>query len=268
MSIPPLPPMRDDWRPWAAERGREFAAAMTFLTRLKLPRGMPAGAAPAQAELAAASWAFPLAGIVIGAIGAIVYAIAHRLGATPWVAGALAVAATLAVTGALHEDGLADTIDGFGGGATREEKLTIMRDARTGAFGVCALIISILIRVGVLASLADSSLVAGALIAAHAGGRAAMAPAMFFLQPARTDGLAFSAGRPQAIAAIVATLLAFLVAVLCLGFGRAVEAAIALAVLTALVARLSSRQIGGQTGDVLGTVEQVCEIAVLLVAMR
>ena len=68
-----------------------------------------------------------------------VYALAHKIGSPPWVAAALAVAATLAVTGCLHEDGLADTADGFGGGDTRERKLEIMRDSRIGTYGVCAL---------------------------------------------------------------------------------------------------------------------------------
>jgi adenosylcobinamide-GDP ribazoletransferase len=267
MTIPPLPPMRDDWRPWAAERGRELKACLLFLTRIPLLR-VPAAEGAASPELAKTSWAFPLAGVVVGGVGAIVYALAHRLGLPPWPAAALAVTATLALTGALHEDGLADTLDGFGGGDTREQKLDIMHDARIGAFGVCALVVSLLIRVAALASLADNGLVAAALIAAHASGRAAMAPAMFFLPPARADGLSFSAGQPPAIAAIVACLLAFVVALFCLGFAHAIEAAIVLAILVALVARLAAAQIGGQTGDVLGAVEQVCEIAVLLVAVR
>src|SRR6202030_2053805 len=100
-----------------------------------------------------------------------IYAVAHKIGSPPWVAAALAVAATLAVTGALHEDGLADTADGFGGGDTREQKLAIMRDSRIGTYGVCALILSLLIRADAIASLTEIALVAPALIAAHVGAR-------------------------------------------------------------------------------------------------
>ena len=93
------------------------------------------------------------------------------------------------VTGALHEDGLADTADGFGGGDTRERKLEIMRDSRIGTYGVCALIVSLLVRADAIASLTDPVLVAPALIAAHAGARAVMPLVMFLLPAARTDGL-------------------------------------------------------------------------------
>src|SRR5205085_11237405 len=100
-------------------------------------------------------------------IGAAAYAAAHALGVPPVLAAGLALAATLAVTGGLHEDGLADTADGFGAAAPRERRLEIMRDPRIGVFGACALILSILLRAGALASIAESAHVALALIAAH-----------------------------------------------------------------------------------------------------
>ena len=105
--------------------------------------------------------------------------------------------ATLLATGCLHEDGLADTADGFGGGETREQKLDIMRDSRIGVYGVCALIVSLLLRVGLLASLPNAHLAVWALIASHAAARATM-PALscLLLPPARNDGLSFEAGRP------------------------------------------------------------------------
>src|SRR6202046_1868412 len=85
---------------------------------------------------------------IFGLSGAIVYGIVHRLGLPPWPAAALSVAATMLATGCLHEDGLADTADGVGGGHTREQKLDIMRDSRIGTYGVCALAMSLLLRVG------------------------------------------------------------------------------------------------------------------------
>jgi adenosylcobinamide-GDP ribazoletransferase len=99
-------------------------------------------------------------GALVGACGALAYWGAAAVGLPPFVAGVLAVAATLLVTGALHEDGLADTADGFGAGVTRERKLEIMRDSRIGTYGVAALVLSILLRAGAVASLVEPVLAA------------------------------------------------------------------------------------------------------------
>jgi adenosylcobinamide-GDP ribazoletransferase len=255
---------REDWRPWLAERAGELRTAIAFLTRIPLAHaGSVSGGALAQAV-----WAFPLAGVIVGAIGALVYALAHWLGLPPWPAAALSVAATLAATGALHEDGLADTADGFGGGTTREQKLDIMRDARIGSYGVCALILSLLLRAGTLASLADPGAVAAALIAAHAAARAVIPVTMFFLAPARSDGLSFAAGAPSAPRVAAGIGIAVVVLLLGLGLVHTIAALMMLAIATALMTVLSDRQIGGQTGDVLGAIEQVSEIVVMLVALR
>jgi len=259
----------DDWTPWLAERAGELKTAIVFSTRLPLPRAAPiSGADSPQGLLAHAAWAFPIAGIVVGAIGAAVYALAHRAGLPAWPAAALTIAATLAATGCLHEDGLADTADGFGGGKTREQKLDIMRDSRIGTYGVCALALSILLRASALASLADPALVAAALIAAHGAARATLPLFMFFVPPARSDGLAFAVGRPPEIRVAVAAVLGILILIGGLGFMRGIEAVILLLIVIALMTRLSFKQIGGQTGDVLGALEQVSEIVILLVALR
>ena len=259
----------NDWQAWLGERTAELQLAIVFLTRLPFPRGKTAdGATLAPAALAQAAWAFPLAGVLVGAAGAVVYALAHRIGVPTWPAAALALAATMVATGALHEDGLADTADGFWGGATREQKLDIMRDSRTGAYGVCALALSILLRASVLASLADTALVVPALIAAHGAARAAMPAFMYFVPPARRDGLSVAAGRPPGVGAAVAAILGILFTAICLGPARAALAAIPLVVIGALLARLSLKLIGGQTGDTLGALEQISEIVVLLVAAR
>ncbi len=193
-----------EWGERIDARVGEFSASIHFLTRLPLPRH--AGAAGA--NLAQAAWAFPLAGFVVGLIGAIAYALAHKFVVFAWPAAALTVAATLLVTGALHEDGLADTADGFGGGDTREKKLAIMRDSRIGTYGVCALIISLLIRADAIASLTEIALVAPALIAAHVGARAVLPFVMFLLPAARSDGLAFAAGKPSGVGVAIAAALA------------------------------------------------------------
>jgi adenosylcobinamide-GDP ribazoletransferase len=248
---------------WLENRAQELKASLAFCTRLPLGRG---AAADAKA-VASAAWALPVTGLVIGAIGAFIYVLAHRLGLPAWPAAALAVTATLVVTGALHEDGLADTADGFGGGASREQKLDIMRDSRTGAYGVCALVLSLALRIGTLASLGDTYAVVWALIASHAAARAAMAILMWLLPPARSDGLSYEAGSPPGENVAAAAAIAFVLLLFCLHPLRGVIAALVLIAAIALMAWLSMRQIEGQTGDVLGATEQVGEVAVLLVAV-
>ncbi len=192
---------------WLEDRVEELKAALVFCTRLPLFRAMPV----AGAALGKAAWAFPLAGLVVGLIGAAVYALAHRFGLPAWPAAVLAVAATLLVTGALHEDGLADTADGFGGGNSREQKLAIMRDSRIGTYGVCALTVALLLRVAALASLPSAHAVVWALIAAHVAARATMPALMLMLPPARSDGLSHDAGQPAGASAAAAAAIGFVV---------------------------------------------------------
>src|SRR5271168_821970 len=99
-----------------------------LLTRL--PVGRSGGS-----DLARTVWAFPVVGLVVGLLGGLVYWALARLGVPAFLAASWAFVAILLVTGAFHEDGLADTVDGFGGGRTRERKLEIMRDSRIGAYG-------------------------------------------------------------------------------------------------------------------------------------
>ncbi len=249
---------------WLKERADELRASILFLTRLRYGPAPPVGGA----AIARAAWAFPITGIFVGLIGAVVYLFAHRLGLPPWPSAALSVGATMATTGCLHEDGLADTADGFGGGRTRELKLEIMRDSRIGAYGVCALVLSIVLRVSALASLADSSLVLAALLAAHGAARATLPVFMYFVPPARQEGLSASAGQPSRDSIIAAAVLGIVIVALCLGPVLAIAALILLVAVIALLAWLSLAQIDGQTGDVLGAVEQMSEIAILLVALR
>jgi adenosylcobinamide-GDP ribazoletransferase len=249
---------------WPADRAKDIAAALTFLTRIPLP----IAASGAGFDLGRAVWAFPLAGLVVGLIGAAVYALAHKCGLPDWPSAALSVASTLVATGCLHEDGLADTADGFGGGKTRERKLEIMRDSRIGTYGVCALTIAILLRVSALAALAHPATVAMALIAAHGAARAALPAFMVLVPAARSDGLSQRAGKPPVGGIAIAVALGLLLLFAGLGHVSGIEAALLLAVTVIAMAWLCLAQIGGQTGDVLGALEQVCEIVVLLVALH
>ena len=239
----------------------DFAIATAILTRLPVGAG-----SVAEGAVAAAGWAFPLVGTGVGALAALVFFAAQSLGCASIPAALLTLAAGLAVTGAFHEDGLADTVDGFGGGRTRDDKLAIMRDSRHGTFGILALVLSVGLRAGALAAIGDPIHVGLALIAAHAASRGALPPLMRLMSPARADGLGAAAGRPSLAVAIIAAAIAAAIALAVLGPGRGAVALLLMGGSLALAALLAQRQIGGYTGDVLGFFQQIGEIVMLLVA--
>ncbi len=236
--------------------------AISLCTRLPVA---PAGAI-ADGEVARASWAWPLAGMLVGVLGAAIYWLAVQLHIPAQAASVLALAAAVLATGAMHEDGLADTADGFGGGRTRERKLEIMRDSRIGTFGACALGLSLLLRWSAIASIEEPRSAAIALVVAHGAARATLPAFMRFVPPARTDGLSSSAGLPPAQSVAIALSLGIVALALGFGAGAMLVGILALAVIATLLARLAREQIGGQTGDVLGTLEQMAEAALLLIA--
>ena len=230
-----------------------------FLSRVVPPPSGAAGARP----LAGAARAFPLVGAGLGLGAGTVYAAAAGLGLAPTLAAVCAVAALVLATGALHEDGLADTADGFGGGATRDDKLAIMRDSRIGSYGVIAVVLMLIARIAALAALADPALAVAALAVAGAASRAALPAVMLAVAPARRDGLAAAAGRPGRRDVALGGALALIVALIALDAGSAVAALAAGALAAFAVALLARRQIGGYTGDVLGAVQQASEVAML-----
>lgn len=213
----------------------------------------------------------PLAGLLIGTIPALALACAHFLSLGPWLTATLAVAAATLITGAFHEDGLADTADSFGG-TTRERRLEIMRDSRIGSFGAAALFLALLLRIGALAGLiAAAGWKAGvlALLITAALSRTAGVMPLVFLEPARRDGAAHAVGQPPREAFWFAAGLAGLIAVLLGLVGGLPASGIALAMaLSGLTGwsfiRFSARHLGGQTGDIAGATQQVAEIAALL----
>ena len=217
-------------------------------------------------EVARASWALPVAGLLVGLAGAVIYAIAHRFGLQPEPAAMLALAATILITGAMHEDGLADAADGLGGGDTRERKLDIMRDSRIGTFGACALIVSIMLRWSALQAIVETSGVAGALLMAHISARACLPLFMWLVPPARADGLSAGAGRPNPQSAMIALGLGIVCLAIGFGPGKAMLALILLSIAVLLWAFMATRQVGGHTGDILGALEQTSETVVLLMA--
>jgi adenosylcobinamide-GDP ribazoletransferase len=238
-----------------------FAIAVAFFTQI------PVGpAADGDWQLADSSWAFPLVGAGIGAIAAFAFLVAQLIGLGEAPSALLAVLASLLLTGALHEDGLADTVDGFAGGDHRARKLEIMRDARHGTFGVLALVLSVTLRAAALAQLGEAIYAGLALVAAHAASRALLPAAMWALPPARDDGLGAGAGRPGPVVVIAAAAIAIAIGLAALGPLRGVIALGLAAAAVFLMAALARHQIGGYTGDVLGSFQQVAEIVILLAA--
>lgn len=228
-------------------RGGQFLLALVFLTRLPLGRYLP----PRVLPLAEATWAFPLAGALIGALA----------GLPLWLSGpgllqaALSVAAAVLLTGALHEDGLADFADAAGG-RDREARLAIMRDSRIGSYGVMALVLTTALRITALAGLGPLH-----LIAAAAMGRGAAVLAMAGLLPARDDGLGHDSGRPGWRNVTLASALSMLAALIA-GPGCGLALVLGLLVLGFTI-RQARIWLGGQTGDVLGASSLLVETAVL-----
>lgn len=247
------------WRARLAQGGADLRVASTFLTRLSIP----ASAGSGRGDLAAGAWAFPLVGIAVGLAGGLAFSAATGFGLTSWLAAIAAVAVQLALTGALHEDAVADVADGFGGGADRDAKLAIMRDSRIGTYGVSALILALAARLGALAALADPGAVVAALVVAGAVSRGGMVWLMRALPPARDDGLGHAAGIPARDAVAGATIIAGIVALLLAGIGGGVAALVGAGLGTLAIGALARRQIGGQTGDVLGAGQQVAEVLCL-----
>ncbi|MFP6730296.1 MAG: adenosylcobinamide-GDP ribazoletransferase [Alphaproteobacteria bacterium] len=249
----------DNARPWPGEPKEwvdDLRLAAGFLTRLPLPSS-------ADRPLAQAARVFPLVGGALGLAAGLVYGLAAAFGLPPLLAAVATLACLIAATGALHEDGLADSADGLGGGSTAKDKLAIMRDHHIGAYGVIAVTLGLLARTAALAELAEPGRVLAALIMAGAASRAVLPLVMLKLSRARSDGLASSAGSPGQRDVAIGGGLALFIAVVAIDFTAALAALIIGALAAAGVAALARRQIGGYTGDILGAVQQAAEIAIL-----
>jgi len=229
------------------------------------------------------AFAFPLAGMLIALPALILLLLCYALSLPPSLTAILVTATQIIVTGALHEDGLADTADGFWGGQTREQKLNIMRDSAIGTYGTLALILSLALRIALLAAILPKStpLQAVALVlAVSALSRAAMLWSWVLLpaaRPAKTTtapdgkkdqaGLSARLGMPDRTTLIV-SLPASIPAIVLLFAATNPAAALAALGLTGLFVAaamgMARHHIGGHTGDVLGATQQISEIGLLL----
>jgi adenosylcobinamide-GDP ribazoletransferase len=235
---------------------RTLLVAVQLLTRVPVRLRVQ----PSDGERARAAAWFPAVGAGVGGVAALAYALFARTrapGLAPWAA----LAAAVALTGAFHEDGLADACDGLFGGHDRARRLAIMRDSRLGTFGVVGLMLTLGVQVSALSALRPE-LACWTLVAAHALGRAAALP-LTLMPYARGD--ADGVGRPFARAvpgAALGVALASGVAALALLPWPAALASLGAATLIALVcAYRFARDLGGITGDTLGATVKLVEVS-------
>lgn len=236
----------------------DFRAGLSLLSRLPLPP-------PARFPTPPAVWAWPLAGLVLGGLAVVLAQVALGLGLSAGLAAGVFLACGALTTGAMHEDGLADTCDGFWGGWDKARRLAIMKDSHIGSYGVMGLILVTLSRWSAVSAL----LAVGAwpaLIAAAVISRAPMAALLALMPNARGTGLSQSVGRPAPLAAAVAVLVALALALILTGFA-ALPMALAVLGSTGALAAVARAKIGGQTGDVLGASQQLGDLAALAAAV-
>ncbi|NVK45950.1 MAG: adenosylcobinamide-GDP ribazoletransferase [Rhodobacteraceae bacterium] len=235
----------------------DVATALALLTRIPVRAGF--------SRTAEATWAFPLAGLAVGLITGAVATIAGWLTLGAGLIAGFTLGASIVVTGAMHEDGLADCADGFWGGFERVRRLEIMRDSRIGAYGVLALILSLLLRFTALSTLAHEDVIVTPVIASAMLSRAPLPYLMALMPPARGDGLSVRTGSPPRDAASLGAVVAFMLSWIVVGFVPTVLAASAVTATAFVSARIASRKIGGQTGDVLGATQSLADIMALTV---
>lgn len=234
-------------------------AALQFFTRLPVPFSL--GTSPEQ--LARCVRYLPLAGIVVGAVTGFVYALAAKI-LPHAVAVALSIIAGLTLTGAFHEDGLADACDGFGSGSDASRVLEIMKDPRVGSYGAIGLSSALLLKFVSLNALPPSMFVATS-IGAHAFSRLMALSIMYtqaYVREDQTTKIGAVARRISTRAFSGATLIG--VAPLALLGGGGLAAGVAACTARVVAARYCHRRIGGYTGDVLGAVQQISELTCYL----
>ncbi len=239
-------------------RLEDLALALSLLTRVPVRVGDTS-------RNARAAWAYPIVGLMPAGLAALGGMLAGWLGWGPAISALISLSILVITTGAMHEDGLSDTVDGLWGGWTKERRLEIMKDSRIGAYGVIALVLSLAARWAALTALfeAGAQFAVPALLASALLSRAAMPVLMALLPHARSTGLSHDVGRVPDNAASMAVLIAVVLGIFLLG-GLILIAGLCAALITWGLGYLAHKRIGGQTGDILGATQQMVEIAVLL----
>lgn len=240
----------------------DIIMALGLLTRIPIPVDIEA----ATKRGAAAAWAYPLVGIVVsGGAGLIGWAVL-AVGLPPTIAALFVVGTQIILTGAMHEDGLADCADGFWGGWDQSRRLEIMKDSQIGTYGVSALVIGLLLRWTAISGLLSLGGFGAVFIATGIVSRAAMVATMGIMPNARANGLSKSVGKPAFATTVMAAFIAISFGTILLG---SITIGIVLVTLALTIAcgLIAQSKIGGQTGDVLGATQQITEIGGLLTAL-
>lgn len=237
-------------------KASDIATAVALLTRLPVRASFDRGAR--------AAWAYPVAGLAVAVLAAIPTGLSLAAGLPPMLAALIWVAVSVILTGAMHEDGLADVADGLWGGWDKARRLEIMKDSHIGSYGVIALCLSLAARWLAVGIILQSPGWIWGLIAVAMLSRATMPVLMAALPNARQSGLSQSQGRPSRQTALAGIGVAGLVTVLATGW-TALPLAFAAMLATAACGAIANSKIGGQTGDILGATQQVSAISMLLV---
>ena len=227
---------------------------------------LPTGISASAPDFSTSAAAWPLAGAAIIAGPAALLWFASLFNLPDLILAALAIGSAALVSGCLHEDGFADTFDGFGGGGSKQRKLDIMNDSRIGTYGTVALVFNLLLRVTALAAIIAAGNGIVALFAAAIVSRSLALWHWFTLPPARDEGLAATAGQPDEQALVIGSVLGFaaLFGLLIFLGTQSVFAVFLAAVAVAVFTRVTQSQIGGHSGDTIGAAQQVAEIALLI----
>ena len=239
---------------------RQFLLAVQFLTRLPVPNRL----ATTEEELGRAAAFFPLVGIIVGGSTAGVYGLSLRV-VSVWMAVFIALVFAAFITSGFHEDGLADTFDGLGGGWTKDRALEIMRDSRIGTYGALALIFLILGKYVTLTEL-HSEHVWRWLIVAHAAARWTVLPLCKWLPYARPEGQGKLVAKQITATALIIGSITFLLTLLLFPARTALITIVVTIVVTFLSGLYYKRRLGGITGDCLGATNQLTELLLYLTA--
>ncbi|MBM08255.1 MAG: adenosylcobinamide-GDP ribazoletransferase [Magnetovibrio sp.] len=245
---------------WLKDQADEFAIACSFLTRLPVRQSR----LPHTVELSHTIHFFPIVGLLIGGLSGGAVWLTAQTGLQPLACAFVGLLVGAWITGALHEDGLADLADGLGGN-TRERKLEIMRDPNIGTFGMLTLILLIGLKASILSQLCEEEVAWSSIVVAATLSRSVMTPCMSMIAPARTDGLGYNSGRPTAKNTWKGLILGSTISIVFLGLiSSLLIVAVAVAIM-ALIIWLAHSKLGGYTGDVLGAIQQTAEVSILCV---
>ena len=241
---------------------KDILLSVSFLTRIPISKNLLF-----ERNLMDAAWSFPIIGGLVGFLGGMVALLLSYFNISPIIISFLTIGAIILLTGGLHEDGLADTADGFGINKNPEGKINIMRDSQIGVYGTLALIIAISVKAVALSELINKDQFFACVIALIVSGalsRSTIVGIAFFLEKASETGLASFAGKPKADGAGMCFLISILLCIFLLPLTKVLAAILLSIVTTVIIGFLSKKQINGYTGDILGAAQMLSETALLI----